>query len=162
MNQLAVEPLTGEVFAPYGRVISVDEDCHKKVINEGWTTRYDALASLYVGAEGVPLINIFRSRPKPLPIRVSLMERHPLGCQTFFPLSGRPYLVVVGEGEDCDPARLRAFRAEPDQGVNYRRGTWHHYSLALEGESDFLVVDRGGPGDNLEEVRFAEPVELVL
>ena len=29
---------------------------------------------------------------------------------------------------------------------------WHHPLLVLADASPFLVVDRGGPGDNLEEV----------
>ena len=77
------------------------------------------------------------------------MERHPLGSQAFIPLSGRPYLVVVGRDK---PENLEVFLAGPTQGVNYRAGTWHHYSLALEAPSDFLVIDRVGPGENLEEV----------
>jgi ureidoglycolate lyase len=41
--------------------------------------------------------------------------------------------------------------------VNYAKGTWHHFLLALEAESDFLVVDRdGGPGENLDEVELPE------
>ena len=159
---LAIEPLTAEAFAPFGSVIEVSDTCKRLRINEGWTTRFDALSTMDVGDDGVPQISIFRSAPKPLPIAISLMERHPLGCQSFYPLSARPYLVVVAAGEVCEPAALRAFKAEPHQGVTYRRGTWHHYSLALEGESDFLVVDRGGPGDNLEEVHFETPVELGL
>lgn len=162
IRRLPVVPLTAAAFAPFGSVVEVSEHCRQLSINEGWTTRFDALSSLDVGEDGVPQISLFRSRPKPLPIRLELMERHPLGCQSFFPLSGRPYLVVVGQGEACDPATLCAFQAGPHQGVTYRRGIWHHYSLALDGESDFLVVDRAGPGDNLEEIRFNAPVELDL
>ena len=53
-----------------------------------------------------------------------------------------------------EPAAVRLFRAEGQQGVHYRKGTWHHFLLVLE-ESDFLVVDRMGPGDNCEEVKLA-------
>ena len=40
------------------------------------------------------------------------------------------------------------------QGVNYARGVWYHPVIALGRATDFLVVDRGGPGDSLIEVRF--------
>ena len=46
---------------------------------------------------------------------------------------------------------FRAFRATGRQGINYARNTWHHPLLVLEAESRFLVVDRKGPGANLEE-----------
>jgi len=38
--------------------------------------------------------------------------------------------------------------------VNYHKGTWHHYSLALGGVSDFLVVDRISDDQNCDEVRL--------
>jgi ureidoglycolate lyase len=40
--------------------------------------------------------------------------------------------------------------------VNYHRNVWHHPLLALDETSDFLVVDRGGAGNNLEEYYFPQ------
>lgn len=86
-----------------------------------------------------------------------MLERHPLGSQTFIPLTGPDWLVVVSEGTTTPMLEtLRCFRARADQGVNYRRGAWHHPLLVLAPEQDFMVIDRGGPGKNLEEFRFAE------
>jgi len=59
-------------------------------------------------------------------------------------------------------ASYRAFSTTGQQGVNYARNTWHHPLLVLTDASPFLVVDRGGPGDNLEEVRLAEADWLFL
>ncbi|HRJ66500.1 MAG TPA: ureidoglycolate lyase, partial [Alphaproteobacteria bacterium] len=42
--------------------------------------------------------------------------------------------------------------AAPRQGVNYHAGVWHHFSLALDAPSDFLVIDRGGSEKNCDEV----------
>jgi ureidoglycolate lyase len=90
------------------------------------------------------------------------MERHPLGTQAFYPLQDRPWLLVVSNADDpLDPAGLKAFRASGIQGVNYARNIWHHPLLVLEPDSDFLIVDRGGEGDNLEEVWFSEDVTLI-
>jgi ureidoglycolate lyase len=86
-----------------------------------------------------------------------MMERHPFGSQSFSPISGRPYLVVVSEDEGGKPGRPRVFLARGDQGVNYRRNTWHHPLMSLGAVSDFLVVDREGPGNNLEEYFFERP-----
>nr|WP_272212192.1 ureidoglycolate lyase [Marinicella sp. W31]MDC2878103.1 ureidoglycolate lyase [Marinicella sp. W31] len=38
--------------------------------------------------------------------------------------------------------------------MNYRANVWHHPLMALGETSDFLVVDRAGPGDNLEEYDY--------
>ena len=44
--------------------------------------------------------------------------------------------------------------------MNFHPGTWHHFNLALEAVSDFLVIDRDGTGDNYEEVTLTELVIL--
>ncbi|HIX61434.1 MAG TPA: ureidoglycolate lyase, partial [Candidatus Halomonas stercoripullorum] len=41
------------------------------------------------------------------------------------------------------------------QGVNYRAGTWHAIQSVLEREGEFLVVDRGGEGNNCDEYPLA-------
>lgn len=84
-----------------------------------------------------------------------MVERHPLGSQAFIPMQDTPWLVVVADaGENPLPGSLRAFRASGRQGVNYRRGVWHHPILVLKPDQDFLVVDRAGPGENCDEVWF--------
>lgn len=163
MRRLKPEPLTAEAFAPFGDVIEAGPAAEQRAINYGATTRFHDLARVDVAEDGgEPLISIFRSTPIARPVRVKIMERHPVASQAFMPLSGRPYLVVVAPPGDLDPDKIRAFLAGPGQGVNYARGTWHHYSLALDEVSDFLVVDRGGPGDNLDEVELTEAQQWVV
>jgi ureidoglycolate lyase len=154
MRSLTPEPLTADAFAPFGEVIEVSPSAEAMPINYGWTTRFHDLADVEVG-DGRAIISIFRSKPLTPPV-LKIFERHPLGSQAFVPLQGRAFLVAVAPRGDFDPAQVRVFRARPDQGVNYARGTWHHFLLALEAESDFLVVDREGPGENLDEVTLAE------
>jgi len=155
MRDLTAQPLTADAFAPFGDVIEASDRAEVIPINYGWTTRFNALADVAVG-EGHPIISIFRSKPlEPLVLKV--FERHPLGSQAFMPLQGRPYLVAVAPAGDFDVGKVRVFRAAANQGVSYGKGTWHHFLLALEAESDFLVVDRdGGPGENLDEIELAE------
>lgn len=155
MRALTPEPLTAEAFAPFGRVIEASDDAVKIDINQGHAVRYDRLADVDAADEGgISAISLFRARPLAA-LELRTFERHPLGSQSFVPLSGRPYLVAVAPAGAFDAARIRLFRAEPHQGVHYGKGVWHHFLLALDGESDFLVVDRAGPGDNLDEVELA-------
>lgn len=150
---LTPEPLRAETFAPFGDVIEISDSQLPLKINYGNTLRYHDLAKLVLSAEqGQPAVSLFRSTPLPAPVPIRVMERHPLSSQLFMPLNGRPYLVVVAPPGDFDAKKLRAFRAAPNQGVNYAPGTWHHFLLALDAVSDFLVVDRVGPGVNCDEV----------
>jgi ureidoglycolate lyase len=159
MRELTPEPLTAEAFAPFGSVIEASDAAVKLNINQGHAVRYDRLADIDVAdGGGVGAISLFRAKPlDELVLRI--FERHPLGSQAFVPLSGRPYLVAVAPPGAFDPARIRLFRAEPHQGVHYCKNVWHHFLLVLE-ESDFLVVDRAGPGDNCEEVELARADEI--
>lgn len=154
MPTLTVERLTAAAFAPFGEVIAPESAKQVLGINAGTATRYHDLAHLDVESEGGrPLISWFRARPQALPLTLTQVERHPLGSQAFFPLTPHPYLVVVTH----DPATVpRAFLAQPLQGVNYRRGLWHHALIALHAESNFLVIDRGGAGHNCDEVALAQ------
>jgi len=152
-----MEPLTAAAFAPFGQVIEL-EGAHHYPINKGMTERYHDLARVELG--GVhprPLISIFRGQPYTLPLRLDMVERHPLGSQAFYPLGAAQWLVIVAEDQAGQPVRLRAFRPDPGQGVNIAMNTWHGVLTPLQAPADFLVVDRGGDGNNLEEHFFDTP-----
>lgn len=161
--ELAVQPLSREAFARFGEVIETTGVEHYP-INEGTTERFHNLARVDVGAEhGEPLISIFRGTPRAAPIEIKMMERHPLGSQAFMPLQAHDYLIVVAEpGRAPSPADLHAFRATGIQGVSYHRNTWHHPLLVLQHVHDFLVIDRGGPGDNCDEYFFTEDQGMAM
>jgi ureidoglycolate lyase len=153
------EPLTAAAFAPFGEVIETAGHA-PRLINEGTAERFDDLAPVDVLANGGrPLISIFKATPRPLPFTVKGLERHPLSSQAFYPLDRSPFLVVVAEpGNAAWASRIRVFRASGHQGVSYRRNTWHHALLAIGQTCHFLVVDRGGPGENCDEVVVEPPI----
>jgi ureidoglycolate lyase len=157
---LAIEPLTREAFAPFGDVIEL-EGAQQYPINLGTTIRFHDLANVDVTDEGGrTLVNLFRGQPRALPFEVTMLERHPLGSQAFVPLDDRPYLIVVAPAGDLDAGKIRAFVTRGWQGVNYAKGVWHHPLIALVEVSDFIVVDRGGEGLNLNEQDLPEPLWL--
>lgn len=156
-QSLSIAPLTKSGFAPYGEVLEADP-ASMRLINGGTTQRFHALAAPEADGEGGHvIINLFRGQPRAFPYAVDMMERHPLGSQSFSPISGQPFLVVVSRDEGGKPGRPQVFLARGDQGVNYRKNVWHHPLMALGEPSDFLVVDRDGPGNNLQEFFFDTP-----
>jgi ureidoglycolate lyase len=154
-------PLHADHFARYGDVIEVDPSKSPLLINQEYTKRYDDLAEIDVlKNKGRILVNIFRSRPLPMPLSIRMMERHPLSSQSFIPLSQEPYLVVVAPPGDFHEENIEIFLARGNQGVNYRAGTWHHFLLALNIESDFLVIDRGSDDKNCDEVVVSGDIKI--
>lgn len=154
------QPLTKDAFARFGDVVERDGATPIE-INQGFASRVNELADIDVSAAGgVVNISLFAAKPRPQPIAIKLMERHPLGSQLFMPLQDRPWLVLVCE-DPRDAASYHAFTASGRQGVNYARNVWHHPLLVLSEDERFLIVDRLG-GDNLEEVWLEQPLSLVI
>lgn len=155
-RSLPIEPLTSVAFAPFGEVIETPADGGNET-NGGLAVRYDEVAKLDLNEGGSkPLLGIFHVKPTPLPIEVRWLECHPIASQAFVPIGERPFLVIVAPpGDAPDPARTRAFLTNGRQGVNYRRGTWHFPVIALERDTDFLVLDRGDAGGNYAEASLA-------
>jgi ureidoglycolate lyase len=160
MIDLRLAPLTTEAFAPYGDVIEVGGR-EPLVINQGYALRFDDLANIDVASEGGNAkASIFIARARPQPLVIDMMERHPLGSQLFCPLQKRPWAIVVC-GDPQEPASFRAFIASGMQGVNYKRGTWHFPLIVFEDESRFMVMDRNGPGKNLEELTLSRAMKVL-
>ena len=156
-RRIGIEPLTRDAFAPFGQVIEI-EGAHHYPINAGNCERYHDLARVEIGGvHARPLISLMRSRGFTLPYTLTLVERHPLGSQAFYPLSRNPFLVVVAPDVSGTPGLPRAFLTAPGQGVNIAMNTWHGVLTPIGPEADFLCVDRGGEGNNLEEYPFPDP-----
>ncbi|WP_444465217.1 ureidoglycolate lyase [Rhodobacter capsulatus] len=157
MERLAIEPLTAEAFRPFGDLIDVLGP-PDRLINAGLCGRHHDLARLSFDAEGRAGISLFEAEARALPYSLDLLERHPLGSQAFLPLDGVPFLVCVAEDHAGKPMNLRAFLTRPGQGVNLLRNTWHGVLAPIGAPGRYAVVDRIGPGTNLEEYPLAPAV----
>jgi len=123
---LSPVPLTRDNFSGFGDVLEV-KGAERILINEGTTERFHALSRLDVSdQQGEGALSIFRATARPSPIKIAMMERHPLASQAFFPLANKRWLVVVCAAQTPAPGNLKAFWARGDQGVQYAKNIWHH------------------------------------
>ena len=148
---LRAQPLTRERFAPYGDVIDTAR-VSAAAMNDQRFERFDDLCTIDFAAGGHTAVSIARCRtPTSLPIRLTMVERHPLGSQAFVPLGRCTLLIVVAPpGESVETSSLQAFVTNGRQGFNYRRGTWHMPLVGFEAGQEYLVIDRGGDEPNCE------------
>lgn len=153
--RLHSQPLTAEAFAPYGDVIEA-RGAPDKIINQGLCGRHHDLAQLDF-SDGRAGISLFDAKGRQLPLTVEMVERHPEGSQALIPLDGARFVVVVADDAGGQPGALHAFMAQPGQAVNLHRGTWHGVLTPLEADGRFVVIDRIGPGPNLQEHWFEAP-----
>ena len=170
---IQAKPIHRDDFAPFGDLVTPESAREQLSINQGRTTRFDDLAELSLSTDTIPAseqpadaslrpcVSIFRSDLTTLPFMIESLERHPLSSQLFFPLSDRPYLVIVAPPGPLKEANIEAFIAT-SVGVNFHPGTWHHFNLALTARSDFLVIDAHSSEPNCDEQSLDQPIEVRL
>ncbi|MDM1020106.1 ureidoglycolate lyase [Acinetobacter sp. VNK23] len=164
-KNIQIQPLTQESFAPFGDVIEKE---HRDFfpINNGLTERYHALSLAQVSGEDVAVgMSIFHNlAATELPFQIEMLERHPYGSQSFIPLQQQKFVIVVAlplDHTQPDEQRIFAFLSNGQQGVNYHQGVWHHSLITLEHNSDFLVVDRIGGGNNCDVYQMTKDYVIV-
>ena len=153
--------ITKENFSKFGELITTD-DIKPISINDGYAKRFDGIANLDTSKDnGEATISIFSALKRTFPMKIDLMEQHPLGSQAFIPMKETTFLSFVApNGDKPDLAKIEAFIIPPGLGVNYKAGTWHFPLISTE-NMNFLVVDRKGSGDNLK-VQKLEKNQVML
>jgi ureidoglycolate lyase len=161
--KISINPklITKENFSKFGDMITT-ADIKPIEINEGYAKRFDGIANLNTSKDnGETIISIFSALKRAFPLKIDMMEKHPLGSQAFIPMKQTTFLVLVApEGNNPDLNKIEAFIVPPEIGVNYNPGTWHFPLIATE-DMNFLVVDRKGSGDNLV-IKNIEKEEVIL
>lgn len=164
-NTITIQPLTAELFAPFGDVIDT-QGSNNFFINNGKCTRHHSISDIAIEDKaGKPIISIFSGTPYNLPHMLDLVERHPLGSQAFIPMHDDPFLVIVCEDKNGTPQKPQAFITNPRQGINLKPNTWHGVLTPLNQACNFLVIDRGDTDDtktnNLVEYKFHTPYQII-
>lgn len=160
--------LTVDAFAPYGSIISPDEqisnaDGSSRTANQGTAIKLLDVSQIEkkYPFEGTPNWNLFRCFSQPhlrgsaatsrtVEHSIKVLEKHPYSSQTFIPMgcpSQQPRYLVVVALEDYETGRpdlstLKAFLCKGNQAVTYGAGIWHAPMIALGDQEyiDFGVV----------------------
>ena len=148
-------------FSSYGDLISTD-DINPMNINEGYAKRFDNLANLDTSKDsGKTIVSIFSALKRTFPMKIHMMEKHPLGTQAFIPMKETTFLAFVApSGESPEIDKIQSFVIPPKRGINYKPGIWHFPLISTE-NINFLVIDRKGSGENLIIHKF-EKEKIIL
>jgi len=155
------KPITKENFSKFGDMITTDNT--KPIeINNGYAKRFDGIANLNTSKDGgETTICIFSALKRNFPMKIDMMEKHPLGSQAFVPMKQTTFLVFVApEGSEPNLNKVESFIVPPGIGVNYNPGIWHFPLISTE-DMNFLVIDRKGSGDNLV-IKSLDIKEVIL
>ena len=156
MKEKVITPIqiTKENFSKFGDVIST-KDIKPLEINNGYAKRYDGIANLNTSNKnGETTISIFSALKRNFPMKIDMMEKHPLGSQAFIPMDDTKFLVFVApRGNKPNLNKIQSFVVPKQTGINYNAGIWHFPLISMK-NMNFLVVDRKGKGKNLEIYKF--------
>ena len=153
--------ITRKNFAAYGDLISSD-NIKPIDINAGYAKRFDNLANINTSRDGgKTIVSIFSTLKRTFPMKIDMMEKHPLGSQAFIPMKETNFIVLVAPpGDKPEISKIESFVVSRGIGINYKPDIWHFPLISTE-NMNFLVMDRKGTGDNLIIYNF-EKVKVIL
>ena len=141
--------ITKENFSLFGDIIST-RDAKPIDINAGYAKRFDDLANINTSKDnGKTIVSIFSAKKRSFPMKIDMMEKHPLGSQAFVPMKETSFLVFVApKGGKPNLKKIESFKIPKQTGINLNPGIWH-FPLISTKNMNFLVIDRKGKGNNL-------------
>ena len=149
--EIIIKPIkiSKENFAIFGDVISSD-NVKPMNINSGYAKRFDNLANINTLKDGgKTIVSIFSALKRNFPMKIDMMEKHPLGSQAFVPMKETIFLSFVAPpGDAPEINKIQSFIIPPKMGINYKPGIWHFPLISTE-DTNFFVIDRKGSGNNL-------------
>ena len=102
-----------ENFLKFGDLISTN-GLKPININNGYAKRYDNIANLDTkNDKGETTISIFSAIKRTFPMKIDMMEKHPLGSQAFIPMKETTFIVLVApQGDKPDLNKIESFFME--------------------------------------------------
>lgn len=152
---------TPESLAGYGYVIGEPGGLRRDKIDfYGKDVRVSHPANFHGNADLCLNLVSFTERS----LIVKWMEYHSKHTQTFIPLAGKPFYMVLGKptcrkadgswdataAQHPDPDTIQAFYFDGSAGLVMEVGTWHEVPFPTAGDTHFVCICTNETNDNLE------------
>ena len=136
-------------FSKFGQIIDTSKKTYFR-INNGYAKRYDNLGKINTSTKkGKAIVSIFSAKKRRFPMKIDMMEKHPLGSQAFIPMKETSFFAFVApKGNRPNLKKIKSFKIPKQTGINLNPGIWH-FPLISTKNMNFLVIDRKGKGKNL-------------
>jgi len=157
-----VELATPEALQGYGYVIGKPETPVWGRIDYYGNSVQVRTPVKFIPNDDITLNLVTFDRREPI---IHWMEYHAKHTQTFIPLSGKPFVMVLGkptrmradqsidvsQPELPDLANVRAFHFDGSCGICMHVGTWHEVPFPLQDATHFVAIVTNETNRNLEE-----------
>jgi ureidoglycolate lyase len=159
---LKIEPATPQALEGYGYVIGEPSSPIWGRIDYYGDTVQVRTPVQFRTNDDLTLNLVTFNRREPV---IRWMEYHSKHTQTFIPLGGKPFIMVLGkptrrrpdgsmdeaQAELPDLSNVRAFHFDGSCGVCMHIGTWHEVPFPLEDRTNFVALVTNETNRNLEE-----------
>ena len=141
-------------FSKFGQIIDTSKKTYFR-INNGYAKRYDNLGKINTSTKkGKAIVSIFSAKKRLFPMKIDMMEKHPLGSQAFMPMKETSFFAFVApKGKRPNLKKIKSFKIPKQTRINLNPGIWH-FPLISTKNMNFLVIDRKGKGKNLIIYKF--------
>ena len=157
-----VVPATAAALAPYGYLIGPPDTEVKGRIDYYGNDVQVRTPAKFVSNNDMMLNLVTFNRRAPV---IRWMEYHIKHTQTFIPLAGRPFIMVLGipthrradGGVDAarpdlpDLSTVRGFYFDGSAGICMHIGTWHEVPFPILDQTNFVAIVTNDTNRNLEE-----------
>lgn len=159
---IAVVPATSAALAPYGYLVGpTDAEIKGRIDYYGDAVQVRTPAK-FVCNDDMMLNLVTFNRRAPV---IRWMEYHSKHTQTFIPLAGRPFIMVLGAPTrkkpdgSIDPSMadlpdlgtVRGFYFDGSAAICMHIGTWHEVPFPLQDRTSFIAIVTNETNRNLEE-----------
>jgi ureidoglycolate lyase len=159
---IPVAPATAAALAPYGYLIGPPDTEVKGRIDYYGNAVQVRTPAKFVSNSDMMLNLVTFNRRAPL---IRWMEYHNKHTQTFIPLAGRPFIMVLGaptrrrpdgSSDESQPdlpnlKDVRGFYFDGSSGICMHIGTWHEVPFPLDDATHFVAIVTNETNRNLEE-----------
>ena len=157
-----INKITKENFFLYGDLISI-KDKNSEGINNNTTHSYFDLANINIlGEDNNVRLNIFDTKKRIFPLKIDMLEMHPLSSQVFLPMSNIDFIVIVAPiSPKPDLNKIKIFKVSNGDGINFKPCVWHFPLISIQ-DAKFITIDKKDAEKNIDIYKFNENEEFIL
>jgi len=157
-----IKSITKDNFSLYGDLITT-KDKSSKEINNNTTESFFDLANIEIlGDDKRSRLNIFNTKKRIFPLKIDMLEMHPLSSQIFLPITKTDFIVLVAPiNKKPDVQKIECFKISNGDGINFKPLVWHFPLISIE-HGKFITVDKKDAKENIEIYNFNKNEKFIL
>ena len=159
---LDIKKITNDNFALYGDLITIRNKSSETINNDTTQSFFDLANIEILGEDNNARLNIFRAKKRIFPLKIDMLEMHPLSSQVFLPISKSDFIVLVAPiNSKPDLDKIECFKVSNGDGINFKSCVWHFPLISIQ-DSKFITIDKKDAKKNIKIYRFPKNKKFIL